>query len=307
MNLPGLEWPSTQLKPACCFPSQHTLFLDIVADHGLTQVIDQPPRGDNTLDLLVMNNPTLVNRTEILPEISDHNIVFTEIYIILKKYTQTLRKLPIYRKANWEGTEMELIRIREYINTNRETLTANELWNKLKAVLNEAVESHVPHRNASNQDRPPWINSELKKLIKTRDRLFKKTKKGSKKSKLRTTKLHTLKSTIRKETRAAYWTYAESVITPNQDDHNRNGSNKWWSFIKNRRTDSVGIALLKENGILKDTPLNKARILNAQFSSVFTKESPLNPSPQEADPIRQYPPISKLNITTEGIQNSWKI
>ena len=77
MNLPGLEWSSTQLKPASCSPSQYTLFLDILVDHGLTQVIDQPTRGDNTLDLLVMNNPTLVNRTEILPGISDHNIVFT--------------------------------------------------------------------------------------------------------------------------------------------------------------------------------------------------------------------------------------
>ena len=49
----------------------------------------------------------------------------------------------------------------------------------------------------------------------------KKTKKGSKKSKLRTTKLQTLKTTIRKETRAAYWTYVESVITPNHDDHKK--------------------------------------------------------------------------------------
>ena len=164
--------------------------------------------------------------------------------------------------------------------------------------MNEAVESHIPHRYASNRDEPSWINSKLKKLIKARDRLFKKTKKGSKKSKLRTTKLQTLKSTIRKETRTAYWIYVESVLAPNQDDHNRNGNKKLWSFIKNRRRNSVVL----KNGILKDTPLDKARILNAQLSSVFTKESPLNPSPQEADPIRQYPSISKLNITTEGIQ-----
>ena len=291
MNLPGLEWSSTQLKPACCSPSQHTLFLDILADHGLTQVIDQPTRGDNTLDLLVINNPTLVNRTEILPEISDHNIVFTEIYINPKKYTQTRRKLPCYRKANWEGIERELNRTREYIDTNRETMTANELWNQLIAALNEAVKSHIPHRNASNRDRPPWINGKLKKLIKNSDRLFKKTKKGSKKSKLRTTELQTSKSTIRKETRTAYWIYVDSGITPNQDDHNRNGNKKLWSFIKHRRTYSVGIAPLKENGILMDAPLDKARIPNAQFSSVFTKESPLNTLPQEADPIRQYAPI----------------
>ena len=48
-------------------------------------------------------------------------------------------------------------------------MTDNELWNKLKAVLNEAVESHIPHKDASNRDRPPWINSKLKKLIKTRE------------------------------------------------------------------------------------------------------------------------------------------
>ena len=182
-------------------------------------------------------------------------------------------------------------------------MTANEPWSKLKAALNEAVESHIPHRNASNRDRPPWINGKLKKLIKTKDQLFKKTKKEPKKSKLRTTKLHTLKSTIRKEARTACWTYVESVITPNQDDHNRHGNKKLWSFIKYRRTDSVGIAPLKEIGILEDNPLDKAMILNAQFTSVFNKE-PLKYTPQEADPIRQYPPISKLNITTEGVKKT---
>ena len=57
---------------------------------------------------------------------------------------------------------------------------------------------------------------------------------------------------------------------------------------------------------LEGHPLKKARTLNAQFSSVFTKESPLNPPPQEADQIRKYPPFSKLYITTEGIQNLLK-
>ena len=55
---------------------------------------------------------------------------------------------------------------------------------------------------------------------------------------------------------------------------------------------------------LEGHPLDKASILNAQFSSVtvFTKESPLNPPLQEAHPIRQYSPISKFNVATEGIQ-----
>jgi len=44
-------------------------------------VIDKSTRIDRTLDLLSMNNPSFVNRTETLPPIgeSDHDIIFNEI------------------------------------------------------------------------------------------------------------------------------------------------------------------------------------------------------------------------------------
>ena len=73
MNLPGIEWPSTSIKPNCTSPAQHNLFIDTLADHGISQIVDQPMRGENTLDLLAVNNLTLVNRTLILPGISDHD------------------------------------------------------------------------------------------------------------------------------------------------------------------------------------------------------------------------------------------
>ena len=66
MNLPGIEWPSTSIKPNCPSPAQHNLFIDVLADHGMLQIVDQPTRGENTLDLIAVNNLTLVNRTEIL-------------------------------------------------------------------------------------------------------------------------------------------------------------------------------------------------------------------------------------------------
>ena len=86
MNLPGIAWPTTDIKPTCPSPAQHNQFLDIIADKGMSQVIDQPTRADNTLDLLVVNNPTLINRTEILPGISDHDVVFAEVDISPKRY-----------------------------------------------------------------------------------------------------------------------------------------------------------------------------------------------------------------------------
>ena len=61
MNLPGIIWLSGNMKNDCPSPAQHNFFLDILADHGLVQVVDKPTRQENVLDLLAVNNPTLVN------------------------------------------------------------------------------------------------------------------------------------------------------------------------------------------------------------------------------------------------------
>ena len=51
----------------------------------MSQIVDQLTRGENTPDLIAVNNLTLVNRTETLPVISDHNAVFAEIDIKPKR------------------------------------------------------------------------------------------------------------------------------------------------------------------------------------------------------------------------------
>ena len=108
MNLPGIQWPSASIKPNCPTPAQHNLFIDILADHGLSQIVDQPTRGENTLDLIAVNNITLVNRSEIIPGISDHDAVFAEIDIRPQRYKQDKRRIPLYKKADWEKIAMHL-------------------------------------------------------------------------------------------------------------------------------------------------------------------------------------------------------
>jgi hypothetical protein len=43
--------------------------LDIIADHNLHQVTDKPTRNERTLDLLLMNNPSNLNKLCTLPPI----------------------------------------------------------------------------------------------------------------------------------------------------------------------------------------------------------------------------------------------
>ena len=302
MNLPGIDWGKMDLKSSCPTPAQHTQFLDILADYGMSQVVDQPTRGENTLDLLVVNNPTLINRVEIIPGISDHDAVFTEIDISPKRYQQKRRKVPIYGKANWDKIRDNMKTTLLAIDRAKDTSSANELRNMFKSSLLQAVRDNIPHRTTSNRDRPPWISHKIKKMINTRGRLLRKMKAVSDHRKRDDIekKMKDLKHDIRRETRTAYWTYVESIVVPDEEAAFNKASKKLFSFIKHRKSDSTGFAPLKDRGELKDTAKEKAEILNAQFKSVFTEETPLTGGNTETDTT--YPDIAALTISTPGIQ-----
>ena len=302
MNLPGIDWATNNLKPSCPTPTQHEQFIDIMADYGLSQTVESATRKDNTLDLLAVNNPTLINRIETLPGISDHDAVFAEIDINPKRYHQKRRQIPIYTKAKWDRIRGDLNAIHIKIQQEMDKKDTNSLWNTFKTDFLHSIKQHIPHKMTSKKDRPPWISGKVRRMIRTRNRIYKKikvTKDSAKLSELEK-KMITLKHIIRKETRTAYWDYVESIMVPNEDKPYNKDSKRLYSFIKHRKSDSVGIAPLKDKGQLKESPKEKAEILNEQFKSVFTDERPLDDDILKMH--QSYTDIDKITITTLGIQ-----
>jgi hypothetical protein len=53
------------------------------------------------------------------------------------------------------------------------------------------------------------------------------------------------------------------------EDDNTNNPQRFWSFIKSKRAESTGVALLRKEGILCSNSNANANILNDQFTSVF--------------------------------------
>ncbi len=78
--------------------SNHKEFINQLNDNGLTQLVTKPTRLENTLDLMKTNNPTRVNRTEMLPGISDHEVVLCELDITPTTNKQ-IKRLP--HTATW--------------------------------------------------------------------------------------------------------------------------------------------------------------------------------------------------------------
>lgn len=113
--------------------------------------------------------------------------------------------------------------------------------------------------------------------------------------------LRELKRKIQSETSQAYWRYVESVITPLEGDDEFTGMKRFWTFIKQMKTDNIGVAPLKEKDVTATSAKGKADILNRQFESVFSQNT--DQDTREKDRENIYPNMEDINITQEGVKS----
>ena len=78
-------------------------------------------------------------------------------------------------------------------------------------------------------------------------------------------------------------------------------SNKpFWRYIKSQRTESTGVAPLKEAGQLHSDAKQKAQILAKQFRSVFTQDDDKANDTYLSGP--SYPPMPDITIEQDGVE-----
>ncbi len=213
-----------------------------------------------------------------------------------------------YGKADWEAVKSHLQTFSANLVSDQGTpIPVNELWLTIKQELLQTMPRLIPSKQTSPQIRVPWITQDIRALLRKRNKLYLKLRKVranfDQHSQNLRTKYKALKSLVQKQVRRAYWDYLEGMLNmdPDPTDYRPKSNTvtkKFWSFIKAQKTDSTGTAPLKQNGILKSDPLEKAEILNQQFQSVFTDEDTqhlpdMGPSP--------YAPIANIHISTEGV------
>jgi hypothetical protein len=87
------------LKSNATYVNNHYKFTNILDDNGLVQIVEEPIRGENTLDLVITNNPSRFTRVETIPGISNHEIVFSELDIRVQKISQKPTYYPSLQKS----------------------------------------------------------------------------------------------------------------------------------------------------------------------------------------------------------------
>jgi len=152
----------------------------------------------------------------------------------------------------------------------------------------------VPSKFATTRYNQPWITRQIKRLSRWKQQGHTKAKKSGRECYWKRYKK--LKKQCQDECRTAYSTYIAEMIVPDMDSNPK----KFWSFIKSKRNDKTGVALIKdEYGFTYSEPAAKVEILNRQFSSVFTSDESSHDLPDKGP--GPHGSMGRITVTTHGV------
>ena len=166
----------------------------------------------------------------------------------------------------------------------------NNLWSDFKAICLDNLRKHVPSKHTSTRYSQPWCNQNIRRLSRRKQRAFNKYRKSGKTKDW--DRYRQLQKSTQKECKSSYNEYVNDMVS--QDS----GNKKFFTFIKNKKCENSGIAPLKENGNLHGDPKTKAKLLNSQFSSVFSTDNTSN-IPNLG--TSQYNEAPQITVTQNGV------
>ena len=170
------------------------------------------------MDLFITNNDFMVKSVQIIPGLSDHDIVQAEIDIKPIINQQKSRKVPLYEKADWDSLKEHMYAFSlNFVNSSEITDDVDMLWKNFSNELERSILKYIPHRTTSTKNRPPWICREIQRLFRKREKLHRKSKKSTSPMKEKE-KIKKLKQTIQSACRKAYRSYVESLITESKEE-----------------------------------------------------------------------------------------
>lgn len=267
-NLPTVEWSHKPCSPAAarCSVQEMESLIDVFSLH---QFVREPTRGNNILDLILTNTPEIVLSTTVIPGISDHRAVISEMKLgYVKTVGSKGRQVYNYGKANVDGINDAIRAYLTVFEIEAESKNATHLWSMLKGKLLELRQRYVPSwvMTSRRSKSKPWFSKKLRCLSRKKEKLYRAYKQRSTEFNLEKLKraTHEFKSVLRSEKDAFF-----STIHRRLQDNPK----EFWKHVKRNGKDNLSIPPLKiSDGFVCDD-LEKAESFNQYFCSVFSTTS----------------------------------
>ena len=149
------------------------LFLKEISSLALVQCVKSPTREKNILDLVLVYDVSLISKIEHIAPVatSDHNTLLVELNITHNKQKKTLT-IYKYDQAKYNVLEEKINKIDWF--QFMEDRGIEDGWNTLKNILQNFRDNHIPRRVVGSKNFNPWLTEKIKRLIKSRDNLYKR-------------------------------------------------------------------------------------------------------------------------------------
>ena len=157
--------------------ADHNIFCDLKGENFLQQFIPGPTHlAGNKLGLLLCNWPEVIGsvrsfhpRVGLFP--SDHYVVEFEIILKFKRAKRVTRQFYDFKSGNFDGLRDSLTRLLFDVATSADM---NEHWSNWKDLFLTAVKEHVPIKTVGDKNSLPWIDGEVRHLIRKKYAALKK-------------------------------------------------------------------------------------------------------------------------------------
>ena len=259
-NFPELDWGR-----ADSIGDSHP-FIECMSNNFLTQLVEEPTRAKNYLDLILCSDSSLIEYASVGEpfETSDHQIVTFSLATkeFSRKHTKQFynyfkadfdKIIQYARSKNWDG--------------DLSGITVEEIWTKLQGDLIEIRNKFVP-LSKSKTSKCKWATRKVKRLREAKKQAWLNYIKSGKDSKFYEIYRDKLRKSVQENNRA------KIMFEKNLADNIKKDSKSFYAYVRSKQRSRVKVGPLEDStgNIISDSR-SIADLLNSYFSSVFTVEN----------------------------------
>ena len=272
-------------------------FLNVVQDGFFKQLVREPTRQGNILDLVFVNNESLVSQVEIGArfDVSDHHEIRFRINA-KKEVEHNAALVPDFRRANYQGLKHHLQEIDwAGIGEDRQEGQNYEVeirYDRLVKEIQEAQDEYIPKKRVrSKKNDPKWMDNSIRKNIDLKRGLYRRIKRGDVQFR---GQYNELARKVKKDIRTAKRNYEVKIARDAQRD-----PKGFFQLYKAKTKDRIG-PLKGTDGRLIDDSQEISKELNSYFLSVFSEEGDeREPEPEQVYRGQELHKLSDIFISKE--------
>lgn len=262
-NYPKIDWDNTTASDA-----KQQLFLEYVIGNGLEQLVNFSTRNNNILDLVISNEPGIVQCLSLGPEIDgcDHNTILGFfIHQEAKSKTMSIRN---YKGADYTEFNCLLANL-DWVDIFKEIVDVETIWQIFLSILSFYVDVFIPTCTFTKTKNCNF-SKKVSKLCKKVYKLHKKWKRTEDQNVYQN--YLEASALCQREKRLDTFTYERRIC-------NSKDRKKLWGYLKQKLSykSDLPCILSNEGDVVGDSFL-KAQLFNKYFASVFISDDGNSPN-----------------------------